>query len=161
MKILAITACPVGIAHTYMAAENLQKAGEELGVDIKVETQGSIGVENALTEQDIKEADGIIIAADKEVPKERFIGKKVIIAGVKEGIRNPHELIKRLQNGDVPVYRAELKSADEIKGERKSKENPIYKHLMNGVSYMVPFIVVGGLLIALALTLGGEQTPGE
>ncbi|MBQ6448091.1 PTS fructose transporter subunit IIABC [Cytobacillus oceanisediminis] len=160
MKILAITACPVGIAHTYMAAENLQKAGEELGVDIKVETQGSIGVENALTEQDIKEADGIIIAADKEVPKERFIGKKVIIAGVKEGIRNPHELIKRLQNGDVPVYRAELKSADEIKGERKSKENPIYKHLMNGVSYMVPFIVVGGLLIALALTLGGEQTPG-
>jgi fructose PTS system EIIBC or EIIC component len=160
MKILAITACPVGIAHTYMAAENLQKAGEELGIDIKVETQGSIGVENALTEQDIREADGIIIAADKEVSKDRFIGKKVIITGVKEGIRNPHELIKRIQNDDAPVYRAELKSADEIKGQRKQKENPIYKHLMNGVSYMVPFIVVGGLLIALALTLGGEQTPG-
>ncbi|MFD2215589.1 fructose-specific PTS transporter subunit EIIC [Metabacillus endolithicus] len=160
MKILAVTACPVGIAHTYMAAENLQKAGEELGVDIKVETQGSIGVENALTDQDIAEADGIIIAADKEVSKDRFVGKKVIVTGVQDGIRKPKELIEKIQSGDVPLYRPDLKSAEEIKQKSKQKENPIYKHLMNGVSYMVPFIVVGGLLIALALTLGGQQTPG-
>lgn len=158
-KILAVTACPVGIAHTYMAAENLQKAGDALGVDIKVETQGSIGVENALTEQDIAEADGIIIAADKEVPKERFAGKRVIVTGVQDGIRKPEELIKKIQNGDAPVYKPELASK-EGPAKGKHKENPIYKHLMSGVSYMVPFIVVGGLLIALALTLGGEQTPG-
>ncbi|MCM3090742.1 MULTISPECIES: PTS fructose transporter subunit IIABC [unclassified Cytobacillus] len=158
-KILAVTACPVGIAHTYMAAENLQKAGEALGVDIKVETQGSIGVENALTEQDIAEADGIIIAADKEVPKERFAGKRVIVTGVQDGIRKPEELIKKIQNGDVPIYKPESASK-EAPAKGKQKENPIYKHLMSGVSYMVPFIVVGGLLIALALTLGGEQTPG-
>lgn len=160
MKILAVTACPVGIAHTYMAAENLQKAGEELGIDIKVETQGSIGVENPLTEQDIAEADGIIIAADKEVSKDRFAGKKLIVTGVQEGIRKPQDLIKQIQSGDVSVYRADMKAAAEAKQSGKKKENPIYKHLMNGVSYMVPFIVVGGLLIALALTLGGEQTPG-
>ncbi|WP_336990448.1 PTS fructose transporter subunit IIABC [Bacillus infantis] len=157
-KILAVTACPVGIAHTYMAAENLQKAGEVLGVEMKVETQGSIGVENALTEQDIAEADGIIIAADKEVPKDRFAGKRVIVTGVQDGIRKPEELIKRIQIGDAPIYKPEL---DKNEGAaKKQKENPIYKHLMSGVSYMVPFIVVGGLLIALALTLGGEQTPG-
>ncbi|MFJ7724634.1 fructose-specific PTS transporter subunit EIIC [Neobacillus sp. NPDC097160] len=159
MKILAVTACPVGIAHTYMAAENLQKAGKTLGVDIKVETQGSIGVENALTDQDIAEADGIIIAADKEVSKDRFAGKRVIVTGVQDGIRKPEELIKQIQNGEVPVYKPELASAGGAK-KSGSKENPIYKHLMNGVSYMVPFIVVGGLLIAIALTLGGEQTPG-
>ncbi|UTR16800.1 PTS fructose transporter subunit IIABC [Salipaludibacillus sp. LMS25] len=158
-KILAVTACPVGIAHTYMASENLQKAGETLGVDIKVETQGSIGVENALTDQEIAEADGIIIAADKEVSKERFVGKKVIVTGVQEGIRQPEKLIKRIQNGDAPVYKAAL-ATSQAPGEKQRKENPIYRHLMNGVSYMVPFIVVGGLLIALALTLGGEQTPG-
>lgn len=159
MKILAVTACPVGIAHTYMAAENLQKAGEEMGIDIKVETQGSIGVENALTEQDIEEADGIIIASDKEVTKERFIGKKLLVVGVQEGIREPEKLIKRVQSEDVPVYKAGLKQADDIKEQRKQKENPIYKHLMNGVSYMIPFIVVGGLLIAISLALGGEKTP--
>ncbi|RKQ30276.1 fructose-specific PTS transporter subunit EIIC [Oceanobacillus halophilus] len=160
MKVLAVTACPVGIAHTYMAAENLQKAGEEMGIDIKVETQGSIGVENALTDEDIEAADGIIIAADKEVSKERFAGKRLLVVGVQDGIRKPKELIEKIQQGEVPVYGPELRDATEIKKERKKKENPIYKHLMNGVSYMVPFIVVGGLLIALALTLGGEQTPG-
>jgi fructose PTS system EIIBC or EIIC component len=160
MKIVAVTACPVGIAHTYMAAENLQKAGEELGVDIKVETQGSIGVENALTEKDIEDADGVIIASDKEVSKERFIGKKLIVTGVQEGIRNPQKLIQRFETEDIPVYRADLMSVEEVKKRKKQKENPIYKHLMSGVSYMIPFIVVGGLLIALALTLGGEQTPG-
>ncbi len=158
-KILAVTACPVGIAHTYMAAENLQKAGEALGVDIKVETQGSIGIENALTEQDIAEADGIIIAADKAVEKERFVGKKLIITGVQDGVHKPEELIKKVLEGDVSIYKPELAAANQSNSNPK-KENPIYKHLMSGVSYMVPFIVVGGLLIALALTLGGEQTPG-
>lgn len=158
-KIVAVTACPVGIAHTYMAAENLQKAGKALGVDIKVETQGSIGVENALTEQDIAEADGIIIAADKEVPKERFAGKKVIITGVQDGVHKPEELINKVLSEEVPVYKPEMASASKSSASAK-KENPIYKHLMSGVSYMVPFIVVGGLLIALALTLGGQQTPG-
>ncbi|SEA32692.1 PTS system, fructose-specific IIC component [Thalassobacillus cyri] len=160
MKILAVTACPVGIAHTYMAAENLQKAGEEMGVDIKVETQGSIGVENALTDKDIEEADSIIIASDKEVSKERFIGKKLVVVGVQEGIRDPKALIQRIQEGNVSVYKAGAASVADVKKQKKEKENPIYRHLMNGVSYMIPFIVVGGLLIALALALGGEQTPG-
>ncbi|CAM4119113.1 PTS fructose transporter subunit IIABC [Lederbergia lenta] len=160
MKILAVTACPVGIAHTYMAAENLQKAGEKLGVDIKVETQGSTGVENALTDQDIQEADGIIIAADKTVDKERFAGKRVIVTGVQDGIRRSEELINKFNAGDVPVFKPEQRSIDDTKKDRASKQNPIYRHLMNGVSYMIPFIVIGGLLIAIALTLGGEKTPG-
>lgn len=160
MKILAITSCPNGIAHTYMAAENLQKAAAKLGIEMKVETQGSIGVENQLTEQDIREADGIIIAADKTVVKDRFVGKKLLVVGVQEGIRHPEELIRRVMSDDVKVYRAQLRSAEDIKQEKKSKENPIYRHLMNGVSYMVPFIVVGGLLVAIALTLGGVKTPG-
>lgn len=159
-KIIAVTACPVGIAHTYMAAENLQKAGEELGVDIKVETQGSIGVENALTDKDIEEADGVIIASDKEVTKERFAGKKLLVVGVQDGIRRPKELIEKVQTEDVAVYTAGMKTVEEVKRKKKEKENPIYRHLMNGVSYMIPFIVVGGLLIAIALTFGGEQTPG-
>lgn len=160
MKILAVTACPVGIAHTYMAAENLQKAGKELGIDIKVETQGSSGAENVLTDRDIEEADGIIIAADKTVDKERFAGKKVIVTGVKDGIRRPQELINEFKTGDVPVYKPGQRSISDTKKESASKQNPFYRHLMNGVSYMIPFIVVGGLLIAIALTLGGVQTPG-
>ncbi|MGE7825754.1 fructose-specific PTS transporter subunit EIIC [Paenibacillus sp. NPDC093718] len=160
MKILAITSCPNGIAHTYMAAENLQKAGAKLGVELKVETQGSIGVENQFTEQDIREADGIIIAADKTVVKDRFVGKKLLVVGVQDGIRRPEELIQRMIKGDVPVYQAQSKSAEDMTGENKPKQNPIYRHLMNGVSYMVPFIVIGGLLIAIALTMGGVKTPG-
>ncbi|WP_221567095.1 fructose-specific PTS transporter subunit EIIC [Alkalihalobacillus sp. TS-13] len=157
MKILAVTSCPNGIAHTYMASENLQKAAEKLGVDMKVETQGGIGVENELTEKDIREADGIIIAADKTVAKDRFAGKKVLVVGVQEGIRNPEQLIKKMMSGDVPVYQAQ-ESGDSLPTTSK-KENPVYRHLMNGVSFMVPFIVVGGLLIAIALTIGGEKTP--
>ncbi|PJN50290.1 PTS system mannose-specific EIIBCA component [Paenibacillus sp. GM2FR] len=160
MKILAITSCPNGIAHTYMAAENLQKAGAKLGVELKIETQGSIGVENQFTEQDIREADGIIIAADKTVVKDRFVGKKLLVVGVQDGIRRPEELIQRMIKGDVPVYQAQSKSAEDMTGENKPKQNPIYRHLMNGVSYMVPFIVIGGLLIAIALTMGGVKTPG-
>ncbi|MBX4150616.1 fructose-specific PTS transporter subunit EIIC [Paenibacillus sp. FSL W7-1279] len=161
MKLLAITSCPNGIAHTYMAAENLQKAGAKLGVELKVETQGSIGVENQFTEQDIREADGIIIAADKTVVKDRFVGKKLLVVGVQDGIRRPEELIQRMMKGDVPVYQAQSKSAaEDMTGENKPKQNPVYRHLMNGVSYMVPFIVIGGLLIAIALTMGGVKTPG-
>ncbi|MGP0576266.1 fructose-specific PTS transporter subunit EIIC [Paenibacillus peoriae] len=160
MKILAITSCPNGIAHTYMAAENLQKAAAKLGVEMKVETQGSIGVENQLTEQEIREADGIIIAADKTVVKDRFVGKKLLVVGVQDGIRRPEELIQRVMKGNVPVHQAESRSAEGSSQENKPKQNPIYRHLMNGVSYMVPFIVIGGLLIAIALTIGGEKTPG-
>lgn len=160
MKILAITSCPNGIAHTYMAAENLQKAAAKLGIEMKVETQGSIGVENQLTEQEIREADGIIIAADKTVVKDRFVGKKLLVVGVQDGIRRPEELIQQVMKGNVPVYQAESRSAEGSSQENKPKQNPIYRHLMNGVSYMVPFIVIGGLLIAIALTIGGEKTPG-
>ncbi|ABS21494.1 MULTISPECIES: PTS fructose transporter subunit IIABC [Bacillus cereus group] len=158
MKLLAITSCPNGIAHTYMAAENLQKAADKLGVQMKIETQGGIGVENELTEQDIREADGIIIAADRAVNKDRFIGKKLLVVGVQDGIRKPEELIQKVASGDVPVYHSQSKTVASNQQERK--QNPIYRHLMNGVSFMVPFIVVGGLLIAIALTLGGEKTPG-
>ncbi|WP_232699234.1 PTS fructose transporter subunit IIABC [Brevibacillus daliensis] len=158
MKLLAITSCPNGIAHTYMAAENLQKAADKLGVQMKVETQGGVGVENELTEKEIREADGIIISADKTVNKDRFIGKKLLVVGVQDGIRKPEQLIQKVISGDVPVYQSESKSGESNYQEKK--QNPIYRHLMNGVSYMVPFIVVGGLLIAIALTLGGEKTPG-
>lgn len=157
MKLLAITSCPNGIAHTYMAAENLQKAADRMGVSIKVETQGGIGVENKLTEEEIREADAIIIAADRSVNKDRFIGKKLLSVGVQDGIRKPEELIQKALNGDIPVYRSAAKS--ESGNHQEKKQNPIYRHLMNGVSFMVPFIVVGGLLIAVALTLGGEKTP--
>jgi fructose PTS system EIIBC or EIIC component len=158
MKLLAITSCPNGIAHTYMAAENLQKAAEKLGHQMKVETQGSIGVENELTEKEIQEADGIIIAADKTVDKSRFVGKKLLVTGVQDGIRKPEELIEKVLSGDVPVHQESLKSVSQIKQEMKDKQNPIYRHLMNGVSYMIPFVVVGGILIALALGLGGHPT---
>ncbi|APH68084.1 PTS mannose transporter subunit IIABC [Bacillus sp. LR_5] len=157
MKLLAITSCPNGIAHTYMAAENLQKAADRLGVSIMVETQGGVGVENELTKEEIREADAIIIAADRSVNKDRFIGKKLLSVGVQDGIRKPEELIQKALSGDIPVYRSASKS--ESGNHQEKKQNPIYRHLMNGVSFMVPFIVVGGLLIAVALTLGGEKTP--
>ncbi|MED2880069.1 fructose-specific PTS transporter subunit EIIC [Bacillus thuringiensis] len=158
MKLLAVTSCPNGIAHTYMAAENLQKTADKLGVQMKIETQGGIGVENELTEQDIREADGIIIAADRVVNKDRFVGKKLLVVGVQDGIRKPGELIQKIISGNVPLYHSQSKIVESNQQERK--QNPIYRHLMNGVSFMVPFIVVGGLLIAIALTLGGEKTPG-
>ncbi|WP_377863539.1 fructose-specific PTS transporter subunit EIIC [Bacillus sp. R86525] len=158
MKLLAVTSCPNGIAHTYMAAENLQKTADKLGIQMKIETQGGIGVENELTEQDIREADGIIIAADRVVNKDRFVGKKLLVVGVQDGIRKPGELIQKVISGNVPIYHSQSKILENNQQERK--QNPIYRHLMNGVSFMVPFIVVGGLLIAIALTLGGEKTPG-
>ncbi|MGG6309405.1 fructose-specific PTS transporter subunit EIIC [Paenibacillus macerans] len=161
MKLLAITSCPNGIAHTYMAAENLQKAADKLGIAMKVETQGSIGVENQFTEAEIREADGIIIAADKSVDKSRFFGKRLLVVGVQEGIRNPESLIQQMVRGEAPVYRGQ---GDTDNGSAKQPtgkpQNAFYRHLMSGVSYMIPFIVVGGLLIAIALSIGGEPTPG-
>ncbi|WP_182201484.1 PTS fructose transporter subunit IIABC [Paraliobacillus salinarum] len=163
MKLVAITSCPNGIAHTYMAAENLQKAAVELGFDMKVETQGSIGVENELSAKDIEEADGVIIAADKTVNKDRFIGKKLVAVGVQEGIRNPEKLIKKIKDNKAEVYQGNSNNghSKEKMPTRadNNKQNPIYRHLMNGVSFMIPFIVVGGLLIAISLTIGG--VPGE
>lgn len=163
MKLLAVTACPVGIAHTYIAAEKLKKASEELGHTIKVETWGSVGVENAITEEEIREADGIILAVDKDVEKRRFHGKPVLECSVQEAIHHPEALIKRLEKGDVPLYRnpeqAEEKPAEDASAEKAKSGHSFYRSLMNGVSYMIPFVVVGGLLIALALGFGGKATP--
>src|SRR5699024_6381233 len=140
MRILAVTACPVGIAHTNMAAENLQKAAEEMNVEIKIETKGTNGAENEQTEKEIEEEAGIIIASDKDIPKDRFIGKKVLSVGVQEGIRHQEELIKRVQSGDVPVYQPGLQSAKQVKKGRKEKGNRICRHLINGVSHVVRVI---------------------
>ncbi|MFS0780131.1 fructose-specific PTS transporter subunit EIIC [Bacillus sp. 1P06AnD] len=162
MKLLAITSCPNGIAHTYMAAENLQKAADQLGIQMKVETQGGVGVENALTAKEIQEADGIIIAADRQVDKERFKGKRLLVVGVQEGIRRPEKLFKQFEENKVAVYKESEATSNNgtDAGKKSGIVGAIYKHLMNGVSFMVPFIVVGGLLVAISLALGGENTPG-
>ncbi|MEV6729463.1 fructose-specific PTS transporter subunit EIIC [Streptomyces sp. NPDC051364] len=153
-KLLAVTACPTGIAHTYMAAEKLRQAAARLGVDMKVETQGSIGAENVLSDNDVREADGIIIAADKEVDRERFAGKRVLSTGVADGIRRPEELIERVQSAPVQ----EGTAAPAAGGGGGKERSLAYKALMNGVSYVIPFVVVGGLLIAVSLALGGHAT---
>ncbi|KOG35331.1 fructose-specific PTS transporter subunit EIIC [Streptomyces resistomycificus] len=156
LKLLAVTACPTGIAHTYMAAEKLVQAAESRGIDMKVETQGSIGAENVLDDNDVSTADGIIIAADKDVDLSRFVGKRVLTVGVAEGIHHPERLIERVRS--APVH-TEAGSADPA-AERGGKERSVaYKALMNGVSYMIPFVVVGGLLIAVSLSLGGHTDP--
>lgn len=161
MKILAITSCPNGIAHTYMAQEKLEQAAKNMGVDIKVETQGGVGAENVLTAKEIKEADGIIIAADRQVDLSRFNGKRLINENVREGIHHPEKLIQRIIDQDAKIYHdknATSLDSDTDDEDKKSGIQMIYQHLMNGVSFMVPFIVVGGLLIAIALTLGGHPT---
>lgn len=161
MKILAITSCPNGIAHTYMAQEKLEQAGKEMGVDIKVETQGGVGAENVLTAKEIREADGIIIAADRQVDLSRFDGKLLINESVREGIHKPQELIQRIIDKDAHIHHDAnaTGASNQDDEEQKSGVQMIYQHLMNGVSFMVPFIVVGGLLMAIALTLGGKATP--
>lgn len=160
MKILAITSCPNGIAHTYMAQEKLEQAAKEMGIDIKVETQGGVGAENVLTSKEIREADGIIIAADRQVDLSRFDGKRLINESVREGIHNPKLLIQRIIDQDAHIYHEKggNKQTDDDE-DQKSGLQMVYQHLMNGVSFMVPFIVVGGLLMAIALTLGGHTTP--
>lgn len=154
-KVLAITACPVGVAHTYMAAENLEKTGKEMGIDIKVETHGSIGIENPFTADDIQQADGIIIASDKDIDKSRFAGKRIIEVPVRDGIDRPQELIQSILDGQGKVFGGAKQATSSASDEGG---NPIYRALMNGVSYMVPFVVTGGLLIAVALSIGGEPT---
>ncbi|AYM73354.1 MULTISPECIES: PTS fructose transporter subunit IIABC [Enterococcus] len=159
-KIIAITSCPVGIAHTYMAAENLEKVGKAVGAEVKVETHGSIGIENELTAKDIEEAAGVIIAADTKIDKSRFGGKPLITVGVQEGIHHADELVGEILAGKAPIYKStETTISAENKSESENLGKKIYKSLMNGVSYMVPFVVTGGLLIAISLTLGGTATP--
>lgn len=155
-KVIAITACPVGVAHTYMAAENLERMGEEMGIDIKVETHGSIGIENPLTQKDIDEAEGLIIASDKDIDKARFAGKRIIEVPVREGIDRPQNLIQDILDGKGKVSSQGATSKSENTSD--DNQNSIYRALMNGVSYMVPFVVTGGLLIAVALSLGGIPT---
>lgn len=147
-KVLAVTACPTGIAHTFMAAENLTKAGEAMGYPLKAETNGSEGVGNALTAEEIAAADGIIIAADKNVEMARFDGKPLLSVSVTEGIRHPEDLINKIRNGEAPIYHAEAGAAPAAGGANAAQG--FYKHLMNGVSHMLPFVVAGGILIALA-----------
>ena len=153
IKVLAVTACPTGIAHTYMAAEALEKAGKKLGISIKVETNGSGGAKNILTKAEIDACDGIIVAADKNVEMVRFDGKKVIITKVSDGIKIPEELINRIEAGDAPVYHHTGAKAAESSDDGESFGRKIYKHLMNGVSNMLPFTVAGGIFIALAFLI--------
>lgn len=152
-RVLAVTACPTGIAHTYMAAEALEKAGKKLGFPLKAETNGSGGAKNVLTDAEIAAADGIIIAADKSVEMARFDGKKLISVSVSEGIKNPEGLINRIISGDAPVYHASAKSKESASTGNESAGRKVYKHLMNGVSHMLPFVVGGGIFIALAFLI--------
>lgn len=152
-KLLGVTGCPTGIAHTFMAEEALKKAAAELGCEIKVETNGAIGVENALTAKDIREADAIIVACDKNVDMERFNGKPVLEVPVAEGISRAKELVQRCINGDVHIRKGNtvLKTNEE---EELSIGRQIYKHLMNGVSHMLPLVVAGGVLTAISFLWG-------
>ncbi len=165
-RILGVTACPTGIAHTYMAAEALEKKAEEMGYSMKVETDGSGGAKNVLTKKEIEECDGIIVAADKNVEMARFDGKKVLKTSVSSGINKPGELIQRVVDGKVPVYHSdgsEEPDSSEYSEEKESFGRKIYKHLMNGVSHMLPFVVGGGVLIALGFlidTIAGNANVG-
>ena len=153
-RVLAVTACPTGIAHTYMAAEALAKAGESMGVPIKVETNGSGGAKNVLTAEEIANCDGIIIAADKSVETARFNGKPVYSTKVADGIHKPEELINKIINGEAPVFHSDkAASASSGPADNESFGRKLYKHLMNGVSHMLPFVVAGGIFIAIAFLI--------
>ncbi|MCO6664831.1 PTS fructose transporter subunit IIC [Cutibacterium avidum] len=171
-KYIGITACPTGIAHTYMAAEKLEETAKEAGDQIKVETQGSIGVENELTVEDIREADAVIIAADTEVDLSRFDGKRVLVTGVQDGIARPAELMEKALSApvrggakeDLETEPAEVSAgvtpAKPGKDDKGSVGHTLYAALMAGVSHMIPFVVCGGIMIALALGIGGKPTAG-
>ncbi len=152
-RVLAVTACPTGIAHTYMAAEALEKAGEKLGISIKVETNGSGGAKNILTADEINSCDGIIIAADKSVEMSRFDEKYVIITKVSDGIKNPEELINKIVSGQTQVYHHNGAKSSDLSSQNDSVARNFYKHLMNGVSNMLPFTVAGGIFIAIAFLI--------
>lgn len=151
-KVLAVTACPTGIAHTYMAAEALEKEGKKLGIPVKAETNGSGGSKNILTDEEIASCDGIIVAADKNVETARFDGKPVLFVKVADGIHKPAELIQKIESGEVPVHheKGAAKTYSKADGSIGSR---IYKHLMNGVSHMLPFVIGGGILTALAFLI--------
>lgn len=156
-KLLGVTGCPTGIAHTYMAEEALKEAAEKLGAEMKVETNGAVGVENELTAEDIAECDGIIVACDKNVDMDRFNGKPVIEVLVSDGISKAEELVQKMLSGNVAVRGGQVKAAGtETKAEegKDSIGHQIYKHLMNGVSHMLPFVVAGGVLTAISFLWG-------
>ncbi|WP_367988817.1 fructose-specific PTS transporter subunit EIIC [Vibrio sp. NTOU-M3] len=158
--IIGVTGCPTGVAHTYLAAEAIEKAATEMGYEHCVETNGSIGVRNTPTEADIERADAIVVACDKQVDLNRFAGKKVVITGVKAAIKEADKLIEQALN--APIFEGDNKAVSQtasVTGPGGSGKD-LYKYLMNGVSHMIPFVVVGGILIALALAIGGEPTPG-
>ena len=157
VKILAVTGCPTGIAHTYMAAEGIEKAAKARECFVKVETRGSGGAKNVLTAQEIADADGIIVAADTQVPMDRFNGRKVIVCQVSDGISKADELVDRVIRGDVPVYHSEHAAEQQASSGKASGGigHQIYTQLMNGVSHMLPFVVGGGILIALAFLIDG------
>lgn len=159
-RILAVTSCPTGIAHTYMAAEGLEKAAKKVGCTIKIETRGSGGAKNVLTEQEIADADCIIVAADAKVPMERFDGKPVIECQVSDGISKADELLARALKQDAPIYKADSQTSKQQNSSAKSTSggltHRIYMQLMNGVSHMLPFVVGGGILIALAFLIDGQ-----
>ena len=157
VKILAVTGCPTGIAHTYMAAEGIEKAAKARDCFVKVETRGSGGAKNVLTAQEIADADGIIVAADTQVPMDRFNGRKVIVCQVSDGISKADELVDRVIRGDVPVYHSEHAAEQQASSGKASGGigHQIYTQLMNGVSHMLPFVVGGGILIALAFLIDG------
>ncbi|WP_342436397.1 fructose-specific PTS transporter subunit EIIC [Paenibacillus sp. FSL L8-0436] len=157
--VVAVTACPTGIAHTFMAEDALKKKALEMGVNIRVETNGSEGAQNVLTEDEIRRASGVIIAADKNVEMARFSGKPVLQRPVSDGIRKPEELITKAMNGDAPIYRSEGRSSgDAPAGNSSSIGSKIYKDLMNGISHMLPFVVGGGILLAISFLF--EQVAG-
>jgi PTS system fructose-specific IIC component len=159
--VVAVTACPTGIAHTYMAADALKAKAAEMGVNIKVETNGSGGAKNILTAEEIENAVAVIVAADINVKMERFKGKHVIQTAVAEGIRHPQELIERALKQEAPVYHGS-NEAGEKQGEQKEQRKGFYRHLMNGVSNMLPFVVGGGILIAISFMFGyNSATPGD
>lgn len=162
--VLAVTGCPTGIAHTYMAAEALERKAEELGYQIKVETRGSSGAKNVLTAEEIAKADGIIVAADTKVPMERFDGKPVIITKVADGINKPEELIRKIVDKQAPVYESdEAQETVSENTEKKGIGHAVYQHLMSGVSHMLPFVIGGGIMMAIAFlidTLCGYGSTG-
>ncbi len=158
VKVVAVTACPTGIAHTYMAAEALEKKAKDLGIDIKVETRGSGGAKNVLTQEDIGNAAAVIVAADTKVPMERFDGKALIECKVADGINKTEELLHKVLDGTVPIYKADVK--EKAENEKNTKKRPsgsvghqIYTHLMSGVSHMLPFVIGGGIMTALAFLI--------
>ncbi|ADM69456.1 PTS system fructose-specific EIIABC component [Paenibacillus polymyxa E681] len=161
--VVAVTACPTGIAHTFMAEDALIKKAKEMGVNIRVETNGSEGAQNVLTADEIRRAKGVIVAADKKVEMARFDGKPVLQRPVSDGIRKSEELIRKALNGDAPIYRSEGKgNAEETKAEKTSVGSKIYKDLMNGISHMLPFVVGGGILLAISFLfeqMAGAENP--